>query len=181
MGYGEIGRRIGSILEAMSIKIKAIQRNPERDSVSDIHEPDELRDLLPNTDILILAVPLTQETESLIGEEELSLLPDLAILVNISRGIVVDQEALYEALKERRLFAAGMDVWYNYPADRQSRSETFPGDFPFHKLDNLVFSPHRAGLVRETETLRMRALADLLNAAARNQQLQNEVDLDLGY
>jgi len=181
LGYGEIGRRVGPVLEAMGIETKAIRRSSALTSDIDIHSPDELLEILPNTDILILALPHTAETDGLIGKKELALLPDTALLINVSRGKVVDQEALYLALKERRLFGAGLDVWYNYPPDKESRSNTIPGDFPFHELDNLVLSPHRAGLVREIEHLRMRALADLLNAAARKQKLPNEVNLDLGY
>ncbi len=181
VGYGEIGRRISSILVALDIKVKAIRRTPESGSGTDIHRPDELRDLLPETDILFLTLPLTSETESLISKNELALLPDAAILINISRGKVVDQEALYIALKENHLFGAGLDVWYNYPADQESRSNTLPGDFPFHELENLVLSPHRGGLVRETEILRMKDLAVLLNAAARDEQIPNSVNINLGY
>jgi len=181
VGFGEIGCRIASILEALGIKVKAIQRDPLPGSGAIIHRPDELLVLLPETDILVLALPLTSETEGLIGKRELALLPDPAILINISRGKIVDQEALYAALKNRDLFGAGLDVWYNYPPDRESRSNTFPGDYPFQELSNLVLSPHRAGLVREIETLRMKALADMINAASGDEQMSNVVDLELGY
>ncbi len=181
VGYGAIGHRIGSILKAFDITVRAICRNPDLDSDPEIHGPAELRDLLPDTDILFLALPLTPETESLISKDEIDMLPETAILVNVSRGKVVDQEALYKALREGGLFGAGLDVWYNYPAEKESRTNTFPGDFPFHELDNLVFSPHRGGLVRETEILRMKALAVLLDAAAKNEQLPNSVSVNLGY
>ena len=126
---------------------------------------------------------LMDETRGLIGETELALMSDSAILVNVGRGPVVDESALYLALRDGTLHAAGLDVWYNYPTDEPGRSATRPSEYPFHELDNVVMSPHRAGAPHtpETESLRMRALADLLNAAARGEPIPNRVDLVLGY
>jgi len=181
VGYGEIGKRIGAALLALDVQVDAIKRSPGDEDASNVHSPDRLMDLLPETDFLFLALPLTDDTEHLIADTELKSLPNTAILVNISRGSVVKQDALYSALKEREIYGAGLDVWYNYPADKESRLNTPPGDYPFHELDNIVFSPHRAGLVRETDTLRMKSLADLLNAAAKGKRIPNEVNIDLGY
>ena len=181
VGYGQIGKRIGSALLALDVQVDAIKRSAGDEDASNVHSSDRLMDLLPETDFLFLALPLTEDTEHLIADTELKSLPNTAILVNVSRGNVVKQDALYSALKEREIYGAGLDVWYNYPADKESRSNTPPGDYPFHELDNIVFSPHRAGLVRETETLRMKALAGLLNASAKGKRITNEVNIDLGY
>ena len=131
--------------------------------------------------VLILAVPLTDLTEGMIGAAELALMPKRSILINISRGRVVDQKALFTALKDNHLFGAGLDVWYNYPSDHKERRNTLPGDLPFHELENVVLSPHRAGLVIENEALRMKASARLLNQAAAGKQIDNKVDVELGY
>ena len=181
VGYGQIGIRIGMALQAFGIQVDAIKRSPGKAESVAVHSPESLNELLPKTDFLFLALPLTDETEHLIAEPELKSLPSTAILINVSRGGVVKQDALYSALREKEIFGAGLDVWYNYPQDQDSRSKTLPGDFPFQELDNLVLSPHRAGLVSETEILRMQALADLLNAAARNEKLANQVNVKLGY
>jgi phosphoglycerate dehydrogenase-like enzyme len=117
----------------------------------------------------------------MITETELSLLPKNAILINISRGKIVDQRALFTVLKENKIFGAGLDVWYNYPKHSADRVETRPADYPFHELDNVVMSPHRGGLVKETERLRMSALALSLNAAAKGESIPNLVNLELGY
>jgi phosphoglycerate dehydrogenase-like enzyme len=74
-----------------------------------------------------------------------------------------------------------MDVWYNYPSDEESRTNTPPADYPFHELDNVVMSPHRGGGTRDTEVLRMDALALALNAAARGEPIPNKIDLKAGY
>jgi phosphoglycerate dehydrogenase-like enzyme len=148
-----------------------------------VRSVDELPELLPAADVLFVTLPLTDETRGIIGATELSLTPDQCILVNVGRGPVVEETALYEALRDGTLHAAGLDVWYTYPTDEPSRSATSPSEHPFRELANVVMSPHRAGAPNtpETEQRRMRALAELLNAAARGEEMPNRVDLELGY
>ena len=182
LGYGAIGQELGRMLLALGVKVAAVRRHPNiGDESIPVHSPEALHPLLPKTELLLITLPLTDETEGMIGERELGLLPDGAILVNVGRGPVVDQEALYHALKEGKLLGAGLDVWYNYPAGEDSRIDTPPADLPFHELENVVMSPHRAGGTAETERLRMAHLADLLNAAARGESIPNPVDLNAGY
>jgi phosphoglycerate dehydrogenase-like enzyme len=178
-GYGEIGRRLKKSLEALDINLRIVSKSAQKGTTG--YSRNHLREMLSETDILMLAVPLTAETEGLIGKEELGAMPSGSLLVNISRGGIVVEKALYEALKSGHLFGAGLDVWYQYPEDVSSRQKTYPGQYPFHELDNLVLSPHRAGLVKETEKLRMGALARLLNQAAEGKLLDHSVDLDMGY
>jgi phosphoglycerate dehydrogenase-like enzyme len=129
----------------------------------------------------MICLPHTPETDGLLGSVELALLPPKAVLVNIGRGLIVDEAALYEALRDGRLHAAGLDVWYSYPPDKASRADWPPSTYPFHELDNVIMSPHRGGAADETDRLRMAALAELLNAAAKDQMMNNRVDLDAGY
>ena len=181
LGYGEIGKRIGAALKGMGVHVTYLRRGEQGTDSKDIYSVSALHDLLPETDFLILALPLTSETEGLIGEKQLRLLPSSAVLVNIARGRIVDEGSLFKALDEKWIFGAGLDVWFNYPSSEDERIGTPPGEFPWRTLDNLVLSPHRAGHVRETEALRMGALADLLNQAAREGVIPNRVDPDLGY
>lgn len=156
----------------------------EDDSPADaVRGVDRLNELLPSADALVVCLPLTNETRGLVGAGELALLPPRAVLVNVGRGPVVDERALYEALKQGTLHAAGLDVWYNYPTDEAARASTRPSGYPFHELDNVVMSPHRAGAPNsaETESMRARALAELLNAAVRGGPVPNAVDLERGY
>jgi phosphoglycerate dehydrogenase-like enzyme len=185
LGFGNIGENIARVCQAMGMKILAIRRNPDIPTSEDIrveiYSSADLHQVLPRAEVLMISLPLTEETEGMIGAEELALLPDNAILVNVGRGPVVDQEALYYALKDSKLHSAGIDVWYNYPPDPESRSNTLPADFPFHELDNVVMSPHRGGGAAEIDKLRMAHLAKLLNAANRNEPIPNQVDLTQGY
>jgi phosphoglycerate dehydrogenase-like enzyme len=184
LGYGAIGRRVARVCSALGMEGLATRRSVDgieegKDGVA-VYPSNRLDELLARTHALIITLPLTGETEGLIDAEALSLLPAGAILVNVGRGPIVDQEALYAALDKGHLGGAGLDVWYNYPEDEAARVETRPADFPFHTLDNVVLSPHRGGAVRETGVLRMAHLARLLNALARGEQ-PNAVDLSAGY
>jgi len=183
LGYGAIGQRVGLVCRALGMRVLAIRRTPEPDDVAEVHGADRLRDLLADAHALIICLPATAATEGLIGAAELDRLPDGAILVNVGRAAIVDQRALYEALRSGQLFAAGLDVWYRYPAEIEARSSTLPADEPFHTLPNVVLSPHRAGGlgVREVEMARMAALAAALNAASRGEPIPNRVDLAAGY
>jgi phosphoglycerate dehydrogenase-like enzyme len=186
LGFGAIGRHVAALCRGLGMKVTAIQRHAEPPPSRTPEEiktatPEELHRLLPDAQALFVCLPHTSETSGIVGAEELSLLPVGAVLVNIARGPIVDQAALYRALSEGKLFAAGLDVWYHYPANEETRERTPPADLPFHELDNVVMSPHRAGHTEETERLRMEHLAELLNAAAREEPMPNQVDLQAGY
>lgn len=187
LGYGAIGRPVAALCRGLGMDVIAVRRHlpagdrrPE-DSGIVLASVDELHDLLPRATALLVCLPHTDETTGLIGARELALLPPQAVLVNIGRGPIVDEAALYRALRDGRLYAAGIDVWYNYPQDADARGHTAPSIYPFHELPNVVMSPHRAGGSTGTEALRVRHLARLLNAAARGEPMPNRVDLDAGY
>lgn len=187
LGYGAIGLRVARMCRGFDMNVLATKRTiTQVESPGEgifVHPPQDLPSLLPQADVVMVCLPQTQETEGLLGEKELALLPPGAVLVNIGRGPIVEEAALYIALASGRLRAAGLDVWYAYPEDKESRVNTRPSAFPFHELDNVVMTPHRGGALEEseTETLRMQALAILLNAAAQGHALPNRVDLRLGY
>ncbi|MBN2046870.1 MAG: hypothetical protein JW750_03405 [Anaerolineaceae bacterium] len=187
IGFGSIGQRIGLFCQALGMDILAIRRNPEKPLLpglkADVYPPDALTNLLPRARVLIIAAPHTDETANLIDEAEFNLLPDDSLLVNIGRGVIVNQWALYHALQNGKLRAAGSDVWYNYPRENGDYEHQQPADAPLHELENLIMSPHRGGGLGsdETESMRAAALAELINAMARGETIPNRVDLDLGY
>jgi len=183
LGYGAIGKFVGKVLTAMEMRVLGVRRNPvaELEGDVEIYGLVSLPQLLPQAEVLVISLPGTPETEGLLGEIELALLPQGAVLVNVGRGPIVEAGALYNALREGHLRGAGLDVWYNYPPDPESRSQTPPADFNFNELENVVMSPHRGGGSEDSEQLRMVHLAMLLNSAARGDSIPNRVDLAAGY
>ena len=180
LGYGAIGQRVGRMCRGLGMKVLGMRRNVAAPS-DEIHPPEALHRLLPRANALLVCLPLTPATSGLIGADELALLPPGAVLVNVGRGPIVDEAALYHALRDGVLYAAGLDVWYSYPPDEAARAHTPPSAYPFHELDNVVMSPHRAGGSIEKGVQRMTHLARMLNAAAWGEPLPNRVDLKAGY
>lgn len=186
LGYGHIGCVLAKYMKAFDMKILATRNSVDSQQLEDgvhVFPSSALASLLPEADFLVIALPHTPITEGLIGQHEFALLPREAIIINIGRGAIIEQAALFDALKERRIAGAGLDVWYNYPKDEDARAHTLPADHPFHELDNIVMSPHRAGGLNsdDTERLRMSHLSVLLNAASRGEQMPNRVDRMKGY
>ncbi len=182
LGYGAIGSRIATLCRSLGMEVVVVRRSiesPERGEFP-FYPVADLRTVVQRADAFIIAVPLTPETRDLVGINELAALPDGAIVVNISRGPVVGERALYDELKSGRL-RAGLDVWYYYPADEEARTSTPPSNFPFEKLDNVVMSPHVGGNSDQTEQLRIKELQTMINLAAAGQPLPNRIDVERGY
>jgi len=174
-GAGAIGQRVATTCRALGLEVTLVGRTARRG----VRGGEELEDLLPRADVFFVCVPLTPETTGRIGAAQIARLPGQAILVNVGRGRIVEEAALYGALASRRLFAAGLDVWWHYPEGEAT--EAHPSGHPFQDLDNVVMSPHRAGHVQETEELRMRALGESLRAQAEGRPAPWPVDLERGY
>ena len=184
LGFGEIGQALASYCLGLGMKVLATKKHPEDyngDLNVDIYPSQKLHDLLPETDVLLISLPLTEETENLISEREIKLMPKGSIIINVGRGPIINQFALYDALKSGHLHSAGSDVWYNYPQSKNERHNTPPADVPFGELENFVMSPHRGGMVKEVEMQRAQALANLLNSANRGEPIPNKVDIEAGY
>jgi phosphoglycerate dehydrogenase-like enzyme len=184
LGFGSIGRHVGRICQALDMVPIGIRRSPspgeEIHSIPVFPEAD-LHTLLSKAEILFICLPDTPQTRGRIGKEELDLMPQDAILINVARGKIVDEGALYSALAEGGLLGAGLDVWYHYPEKPTDRANTPPSSHPFHELDNVIMSPHRAGGWRASEWARMDYLAEKLNLAAKGQPLRDRVDVRRGY
>ncbi len=184
LGYGAVGKEVARLCLGIGMQVTAVRRQ----SVASNHETaitlvslDQITTLLPHADVLFLTVPLTEKTAGLIDRAALRLLPQTAILINVSRGGVVEERDLYEALQSEQIRAAGIDVWWNYPTDEESRMHTWPSEYPFWELDNVVLSPHRGGGSEDRESLRMSHLAPVLNQLASGDVPESRVDLRQGY
>ena len=193
LGFGAIGRRVAKACSALGMHVSAVRKGASDDQAGvEQHSMEALDQLLPHADVLVVALPQTPETEGLIDARRLGLLPTSAVVVNVARAGIIEEQALFRALESGHLHGAGLDVWYQYPhADASavpgyfdapaSASCTPPSRFPFHSLENVVMSPHRGGTSRDTERFRVEALAQLLAPAAVGLPIGNRVDLERGY
>lgn len=184
LGYGAIGRRVVRACEGLGLRVDALARTPRLVEGRQIHGQEALTRLLPGAEVLIICLPATPDTRGRIGAAELALLPKGALLVNVGRGPIVDEAALYAALASGHLFGAGLDVWWRYPeeeARKDPASRLSPAEHPFHELESVVLSPHRAGHVEDTELRRARDLAELLRTLARGETPASRVRIREGY
>ncbi len=149
LGYGAINQKVHSFLQGYDVEFHALKRNWENKpnvfpTPLKTYLPNQLLAFLEEIDILIIAVPETSKTIGLIGHKELKALGSSSILINVSRGVVVDEESLYNALREIKISAAAIDVWYDYNPAVDEAGLKFPFHYPFHELSNMLLSPHRA-------------------------------------
>lgn len=165
VGVGAIGDAIRRRLEPFEVRLTRVGRAARSDEHGPIHGVDELPELLPEADILVLIVPLTDDTRGLIGAEELALLPDDALVVNVARGPVVDTEALTAEVVAGRLRMAS-DVF---------APEPLPEDHPLWQADGAFITPHIGGNSTAMLPRMVALLADQLPRLADGRRLQHLV------
>ena len=182
LGYGAIGREVATMLDGLAMRVEAVNTRGADEPPAPLRRLTTLADAGPaiaEADVVVLALPLTRSTRGLVDADLLAAMRPSALLVNISRGEVVDEEALYRALRDRRIAGAAIDTWYRYPT--RDRPQTLPSErFPFHELDNLLLSPHRAGFLAG-ELPHLDDAIDNLNRLAEGRELRNVVDLEAGF
>jgi len=133
---------------------------------------DDLDPLLAAADVIVVSTPLTDQTRGLIGARQLARMRPSAVLVNVGRGPVVDEEALYTALRDGTIGGAAVDVWYAYPAEGNTAA---PSAFPFHALPNVFLTPHSSGLTRQTFEGRAADIAANIRRLDAGEPLRNVV------
>ena len=158
LGFGGIGRASARLFEALGARIRAVTRSPVEEGWVEWAGPVEaLETGLGGADIVVVSLPLTRATRGLLGARELSAMKPDTILINVARGPIIDEDALYRHLGEHPDFQAGLDVWWKEPRGR----EPFAPRLPFLDLPNVLGSPHNSGI---TET----SLAEAARRAAAN-------------
>jgi phosphoglycerate dehydrogenase-like enzyme len=135
----------------------------------------ELDTRLPDCDFLLIACPLTEETRGLIDARRLALMKRSAVLINVARGDIVDEDALYAALRDKIIAGAVLDTWYVYPSTAEP--DPYPSRRPFHELPNLIMTPHASGWTDKLLDRRWRVMAENLDRLANGQELRNIVHL----
>jgi phosphoglycerate dehydrogenase-like enzyme len=175
VGYGTIGREVAALTRALGMSIKVISAHPPKRKPRDVDfwkGPAALPQLLKESDFVVLACPLNKETRGLIGPREFTQMKRSAFLINVARGAVVEEEALYRALKDRRIAGAAIDVWYRYP---KTGRPCHPSRFPFHKLPNVVMTPHVSGWMLGTRQKRFQLVAENIDRLFAGKPLLNVV------
>ena len=173
VGHGRIGQALARRARAFDMTVLAIRRDVTRaDAHALVRGPDALPDVLARADYLAITASLNAETRGLIGERELAAMKPTAVLVNVSRAEIVDEDALYRALAERKIAAAALDVWYRYPS---APGPTPPARQPFHALPNVLMTPHVSGWTDGMMEARARVIAGNIERVARGEPPVNAI------
>ena len=176
VGLGNIGRRVAKLGRAFGMRVLGMRRSVregEQDpDVDRLYPMDQLHEVLHQSDYVVVAVPLTPESEKLIGEAELRVMRPNAYLVNIARGHVIDEAALIRALTEQWIAGAGLDV---------TEEEPLPPTSPLFALSNVILTPHISGLSVHYDQRLTTLFADNLQRYRHGQPLRNQYDPERGY
>lgn len=173
VGYGGIGRETARRAKAFGMRVIGQRRHPQPDDFADaVWGPERLDDLLRASDYLLVSAPLTDRTRGLIGARELALMKPNGVIINVARGAIIDQPALVQALQEKRLRGAGLDV---------TSPEPLPFDSPLWEMENVLITPHVSGSSPRTWQRQFDFFLENLRRYLAGEPLLNVVDREAGY
>lgn len=177
VGYGDIGRAVASRARPLGMTVLALKRHApspgELDNlVDEFFTPDRRLEMLPRCDYVVVATPLTAETRDLIGEPEFAAMKTSAVIINVGRGPIINEEAMIRALSTNRIKGAALDVFDHEP---------LPAGHPFYELENVLLSPHCADHTPDWLDSAMHLFLDQFARYRTNQPLLNIVKKQLGY
>jgi phosphoglycerate dehydrogenase-like enzyme len=175
VGLGRVGREVARRAAAFGCRVIAANRTPKESGggVDRVYPLTELDDMLPLCDFVVLCTALGPETERLMDAHRLSQMKRSAFLVNIARGAVIDEDAVYAALRDHLIGGAALDVWWQYPTGAEP--ERRPSRHPFHELPNVIMTPHCSGWTEGMVTRRWAEVAANINRFVRGEPLENVV------
>jgi len=190
IGLGHIGIEIAKRLQAFEMKILALKRRKSLDlqnkmNLDFLGDPEDLDYVLSESDFIVVIVPLTPVTRGMIGEREISLMKPSAYLINVARAAIIEEKALYYALKEKRIAGAALDVWWiPHWWDPTWKPELDkPSRYPFWELPNVIATPHNIGFADYTEFSEnpLRIIAENIGNIAIGKPPINQVDKEHQY
>lgn len=172
LGFGHIAKTLAKRAKAFGMRVLVANRSP-------VNSPDvdqrfglqELHDFMGACDVLVVTLPLTESTRSLVDRAAIQCMKPSATLVNVGRGAVIDEAALYKALKDRVISGALIDTWYQYPSSETATCA--PSQFDFASLSNVIMTPHMSGWTEGTVQRRKQTIADNINRLWAGQALRN--------
>jgi phosphoglycerate dehydrogenase-like enzyme len=175
VGLGRVGQEVARRAVAFGCRVLAANRGPRpaQGGVERVYALTELDNMLPACDFVVLCTALGPETEGLIDARRLALMKRSAFLVNIARGQIVDEDAIYAALRDDRIGGAALDVWWQYP--NAAEPERRPSRHPFHDLSNVIMTPHCSGWTEGMVARRWSEVAENINRFVRGEPLINVV------
>ncbi|MGI8929897.1 MAG: D-2-hydroxyacid dehydrogenase [Candidatus Limnocylindria bacterium] len=176
VGYGDIGKEVARLLEPFGCRVIATRRHPDRGpgegSRVEMYGLDQLNEVLRQSDIVVVAAPLTDETAGLIGAEQLGEMRETAWLINIARGRLIDELALRRALESGWIGGAVLDVFSEEPLSPES---------PLYRTPNLVITPHTSWASNRVAERTVDLFVENLKRDRAGEPLRNVVDLEAGY
>lgn len=173
VGLGGIGRAVARPARGFGMRVLAVRRTGRPDRLAEtVYSPDRLLEMLPQCDYVVIAAPLTAQTREMIGKRELAAMKPTAWLVNIARGALINEPALIGALQSGQIGGAGLDVFAREPLAE---------DHPFWQMENVVVTPHVAGLYQQMLEVEADHFAAELRRFLAGKPLHSLVDFELGY
>ena len=176
LGFGAVGQALSEMADVFGMNVSIATRSSKSSDllphVNRIYPSSGLNELIAQSDYFAVCVPLTKETKGVINRERLSFMKESAIIINVARGAIVDEPALYQALSQKKIAGAGLDVF---------ATEPLPEDNPLFELDNVFLSPHVAGNFGGYTQLAATDFGVNLQRYLSGKELRNVVDKSLGY
>lgn len=185
-GYGAINQKVHHFLSGFDVEFSIFRKNWDKQKLTfpthvKKYSLKELHPFLKEVNTIILALPSTSLTKGLFGKKEFELLGSDGLLVNVGRGDVIVEECLYDALKNKTICGAAIDVWFNYKPDADADGRKYPFSYTFQKLDNVVLSPHRAASPFDDLKRWDEVIENVKRFARGENNFINVVDLDEEY
>lgn len=172
VGFGHIAQTVAKRAKAMGMRVHVANRSPiTHPAVDRSWTLDGLHDFMGSCDAVVVCLPLTENTQGLVDASAMAAMRADAVLMNVGRGPVIDEKALYDALKNQQIGGAVIDTWYQYPTPTQP--ECAPSQFDFTSLDNVLMTPHMSGWTSGTVRRRQETLADNIGRLSRGEALIN--------
>src|SRR6058998_1027855 len=173
LGYGRIGQALARRARAFDMDVCAIRREVTRsdsEGLAFLGGPDALGEVVRRSDYLAVTLSLTEATRGILGEQELRMMKPTAVLINVARAEIVDEDALYRALAEQRIAGAILDVWYRYP---KATGPTLPARQPFHGLPSVLMTPHVSGWTEGMLEARAKLITENIQRTAQSESPLN--------